>query len=587
MTLDRSKCNEVPEWLRPSLKEAFKTLPESWISNISQHLPGGFRKKAQILEQIRVRLLDYALVPKDWASEIRRVLPYSKLIQILSPEGIEPALSTLVALGGVEPIALTLWMDSRQEVVVLAEKVRLLTPSSIVALAEAQKHWNHLIELHFFAPFGILPLTSTLLPQSLKSASVISLPSLAVTQAAKEKEESEAVHLQKRVKELQRKFTAAEVEQGKVLSVKEEEIVNLKGRLAESMEARRLLEWDFHQKIRDEVAKSLTAQARPWLARAIAVEESTTEASLSDNTLKRLLTDAERALDRQFQSDRHCGNNAQIRGEIHQLEEIRSRMQTTVEESLNPLSDWPRLRERLDAGIRERRQVLREVPSGKPWAKDLAVEIALARSGEELNAMTERMTAMVATRLLDEEGRAWLLQRAIERRSALQDPLRPTVAPVLVKLSAVLQGKSAGFILVDTYNWIGKAFAELGVSGDSASFPQTFQSLRPLLEQLGRQATLARIRFVTDSPRSDRDLVLGTVEIEWSGGTGEHRADTVIGEHLRYWKSEAVRVPLWVVSADRAVCRDARANGATVEDPVDFSRRLSHTLNSLKVRSNK
>ena len=61
----------------------------------------------------------------------------------------------------------------------------------------------------------------------------------------------------------------------------------------------------------------------------------------------------------------------------------------------------------------------------------------------------------------------------------------------------------------------------------------------------------------------------------------------MIGEHLRYWKSEAVRVPLWVVSADRAVCRDARANGATVEDPVDFSRRLSHTLNSLKVRSNK
>jgi predicted RNA-binding protein with PIN domain len=71
-----------------------------------------------------------------------------------------------------------------------------------------------------------------------------------------------------------------------------------------------------------------------------------------------------------------------------------------------------------------------------------------------------------------------------------------------------------------------------------------------------------RVRICFDAPQHETVVVGPNLEIEYSGGQGEHRADERIGAHVAWRRPEELDQKWYVVTDDRAVRRQAVKNGA-------------------------
>jgi hypothetical protein len=83
---------------------------------------------------------------------------------------------------------------------------------------------------------------------------------------------------------------------------------------------------------------------------------------------------------------------------------------------------------------------------------------------------------------------------------------------------------------------------------------------RKLLD--GRSNLRTRICF--DAPCLEITTVAPNLEIEYSGGQGEHRADQNIAEQVAWRRPNELNQKWYVVTDDRAVRRHAVSDGARV-----------------------
>jgi hypothetical protein len=83
-----------------------------------------------------------------------------------------------------------------------------------------------------------------------------------------------------------------------------------------------------------------------------------------------------------------------------------------------------------------------------------------------------------------------------------------------------------------------------------------------MARRLAQDRPNLRVRICFDAPRREIIQVTPNVEIEFSGGRGEHRADRRIREHVSLRRPEELDHQWFVVTDDRAVRREAAKNGA-------------------------
>lgn len=549
----------VPEWLRPGLMRSLDCLPDTFVRNIGLGFPGGFTKRDAILRQWKLLTNGFPEVSGELCDAIRAHLPVYQVTRALEGRYLVVSLGCLAGLVGTDLLCVALWLDLRPDVQALARPETLADPGMPTSGAKAT--WTEWITKDFLAPFGLKPADSSGSGSKSPDGQQSSVHQLARTQKWLE-------DCQKRLSEAQARHIS---EMEKLRKESESEIRGLTesrdavlGRLSE-------LETRFLQTLRGEMDSVLGAQLRPWYARVVAVEE---QVDSSSTAVGKLVGEINGALERQRHQDRHQANLSRLRDDLHTLSELRDKIQLSRSESLHPLREWPALEERVGSSIRAIQKQLGEIPSGLPWATKLAADLHSAGSSEAVEAVLIRARQLVDAGLLEKEAMQWLCQRGLERQAVLADPVLQSFPPLTVRLQEVLDGQQAGIIVIDVYNWIGRAGGILGVSSEPSSFTASLKELRPLLKKWGTRAKLAEFLLFVDGPSENSVSWSPNVRLTWTGGVGQHRADAVIRGHLEYLHRQKNRYPIWVVSDDREVRGSAVRWQAAIEPCDAFSRRL-------------
>ena len=562
---------EIPEWLRPAMGRIVDALPESCIREIGRHLTGGFTKRPAIIAQWRRVVSGHLRLPTALAGQMREGLAAGQFFQRLDPAEIPAWIPAVLDLAGADAVAVSLWLDPRPSVAALAPSA---LADRIASEPEAAVgRWQARVHTCFLDPFGV--------PAAAEAGGRPTTPHDASRPTPVVPAESvELEHLRKRTKEAraqveatqqahQRETREARERHQMELAAREKELASTRAELS-ALRSRYVIQ------LRDELASALDAQMRPWLPRAIEFEGHVDAATPE---FDRLMAEVESAVVRQQQSDRHHGNRSRLRQEVQRLVEFRERARVAAGDALQPLGEWSPLIRRLDAAMAQRRAVLGDLPASAPgWMPDLTSDLAVAADPAAVDGVLRRAEALAAAGLLTADLLVWFQGRVGLRRSALIDPLRKVAYVPVPKIGDVLRGTSAGVILIDAYNWIGRAGELLGVSADPARFPESLRLLHPLLRRLAEQVALGRILLMADGRDSNHRDLAPNLRIVWSGGDGRDRADAVLIGELRYLRGDPATPAVFVVSDDKAVGHQAVGYGAIVEDAIGFARRVRALL---------
>lgn len=562
---------EVPDWLRPAVAVAVEQLPNAVIREIGQQIPGGFTRRETILEAWKRHARGFHRLEPGLCDHLRLALPACRVLRLIEPAWTSSFLRPLGRLVGPEILAVALWLDHRPAVAALATPEVLTPAHPDTTVGDARGQWLELVRGFLLSPLG-----ADFTPAA--SAAPASGSSHAPNTGTSSDGDSDGQELElarKRLaqarKQLSETTTAHQKELAHLRAAHETEVATLASRSSE-LEARlREMESEFARRVRDEVAQALDARVRPWFSRVVALEEADETAA---GAMEKLAADLRAALDQQRRADRHQANHARLRERLGELLELRDQVQWARAESLQPLPNWPALLSRLDTAIAELRRELREVPDAAPWAADLAADLAACAAPADVDAVMSRATHLADAGLLGENAVEWLRRRADERRSVLNDALVSRTPPAPVRLREVIAGQTAGVVLVDAYNWIGRAGTILGVPTDPATFPAALRQLQPLLRRTARQAARAELLLFVDGPRDHTETWADNLRLVYSGGTGADRADAVIRGHLEHLRNCADPRAAFVISDDRTVRTCSLRFGAVVESCEAFARRL-------------
>lgn len=330
------------------------------------------------------------------------------------------------------------------------------------------------------------------------------------------------------------------------------------------------------QRIDTAVREQLEGLSRRWLRRA-----ETLEAGLDDPRPEDLLARADAILAQQATVDRHSGNRRALQKRLLELENALQKLRTAQSEAISPLAALGDLQRELAAETARLQALLGSAPES-PIAALLAARIATADPAmlAELRALIEQLALLTAL----PEATCIDLHRRIQDRQALAlaaegldlpdrqtDPGTPSA-----RLAALLNGRTPGHLLIDGHNVLlrspGRYAPYLGPDGapDRAAREALIRDLRDLTAP----GHPLRVRCFFDSPTRDEQDITPHLQVVFSGGSGEDRADHAILDYATFLQQAGEGLTA-LVSDDQALARQARALGALTVSVAEFLAWLS------------
>ena len=553
----------VPEWLRRHLAVVIDHLPGNYLAAVGDTFPGSFTKREAIIARLRQDTGNFAQISTYLRDCLHAALPARRLLKSLAEDDLLAALEPLHLQVGTSQLVVALWIDSREAVHQLPTAERFPDILPPAASPSDVGPWEAWVYAHFLHPVGI-PHRA---PPGLPSPPIDPPP----TEDSNEGNEQ----LRRRLKETQARLRVAQQdaarEKESLIQEHQTEIAALTGQRDAAQTALTQLQTEFQRQLRKETEQAVSAQVRPWLARAIAIDEGIQEAGPEFANLKQAVG---KALENQRNADRHAGNLIQIRQELEELEQLREKALLASEATLHPISEWKKLHTRLDEAITKRRTLLDQPPAAPGWVPELAASIASARSPEQLQQTRDQIGSLASCGLISPECVRWLEERARRRTSALTPVTGSGPGPKPTTISDLIHERAPGILLIDVYNWIGCAGSILGVSDQPDQFAESFRKLRPQIRAFARSLPRLDLHLFLDSPESRIESLGSKVRLHWSGGSGPNRADTALLAHLRHLRDAGEAAATFVVTDDQQVCREARGLGVGVEATVAFAKRF-------------
>lgn len=309
---------------------------------------------------------------------------------------------------------------------------------------------------------------------------------------------------------------------------------------------------------------ALVQEFHGWLAQARAVEaETKRDAPAAD-----LLAQAEAALTIQNAVDRHSGNRTRLADRLESLTEARRKVRDALRNALRQAPELKAVEPALTAEISRLSEQLDPSPPATPLEDALAARIHAA-ADNDLPALRSLPDLFESLHVLDAPAIA-RLRNAFDRRLATAQAVGvPAEADTEERQNTVsllgraLGGQTPAILLVDGHNVLfGLPTRYAPARGTSRSEAEKRQRLTDDLARIAAPSPALRVWIVFDGPTRSDTQAASNVRVTYSGGTGEHRADGVILDNIRFFKSSAPDLPVILASNDNALCGAARRLGA-------------------------
>ena len=329
--------------------------------------------------------------------------------------------------------------------------------------------------------------------------------------------------------------------------------------------------------VRRLVEVRLAEEFHGWLggARARVAQEAARAAS-PEAVADPLLGQAEAAIEAQARADRASGTRFLLRARLDRLDALRARCADALGNALRPqpalLAAAAAVRAEAD---RLRRVLELEAPDGLRPSLAAAVNSAAA---ESLGAWRGVIGQLQATGALGAEEAEALLATLHRRQAVLAQASEPApeakddeLESPRGRLRAVLRGQMPGILLLDGHNVLFGLQARYRRPRDHV-YPgrQAREWLVGDLVRLAADRPTCRVRIVFDGPeRRDASPSANVAEI-YSGGEGEHRADKVLIEELRFFREASDEAVVLLVTNDNELAGTAARLGAQPLSPADL-----------------
>lgn len=384
-------------------------------------------------------------------------------------------------------------------------------------------------------------------------------------------------------KELQNKIDKEQQESKRLriqLAEADIETKAIKAGLSESQLQFGALHASVQQRIDEGVRRALSDRLRQWLAPVISVEDALAESKQSD-----LLARAAEALAKQRSVDRHFGNRVELTRVIEERRQTLAEIKRARIEALKPIPELASIAAALEREIGHLgRQIGLTGDPATSTGSAILARINAALSLDELSAVRRFIQQAATYELLRREELHRLYRATNDKAGQLYDTIQlpgedrpvPPATTYFHPLHAVAQGQPFT-LLIDGHNVLflledlfGRWF-EKGIPGRKARV-EFANSLLPIFDKPGADVML----FFDGNDPTEQSLS-DHVRVFYSGGTGDHRADNAILEHIAFSLQSSASTPICLVTKDGDFARQAGAKGVTIMDPEEFATLLEIT----------
>ncbi len=572
---------EIPQALIPALRRLVDELEADatvrWAAANRELVPG-FPLRARNAPHFR-RVL-WSKIAKDCRlpEDLRQVLAAGSLnrrvLAVLSEEALAAVAVDLGGVLGAEAVRGALFVDERPGVRALAEAAAWVEEvggngGSPGAVAEALGPFLRAFEPFFDAASG-----------RRVAAEVARLRARV--------EKLEGVRLgAKKAKALDRRAEAQDAAAEKASRALERARADaaewlqrckaLEERLREAEAARDAAQANREGAVAAGIAAGLRSALRPWLEAPLAAQAERERIAGEDD----LLADAEAALARQVEVDRHAGNRRALGERRDQVAAALARVQAARAEALRPLPELASVAARLGAELERLDRVLGRSVSAAAAA--LAGRINAVEAPDDLLRLRATLDELRGAEALPGDELARLYGAYHRRLTRFLDAGGPVPVPAALRrdpaygFRRALVGGEPVLLLIDGHNVLHRL---------AERFEEAFEDGRPgarardvlvqKVEALVARTAGGRAQVYFDSPTASRETRSPRVAVIYSGGgRGRDRADGSILEDATFHAASGGGEPRWLVTSDAPLGAQAAAVGCAVLSAEEFAQFLT------------
>jgi hypothetical protein len=309
---------------------------------------------------------------------------------------------------------------------------------------------------------------------------------------------------------------------------------------------------------------ALAKEFHGWLANARAVEAAAADPAPQDD----LLAQAEAALQKQGAADRHSGNRATLAERLERLEAAHAKVQSALRNALRQTPELKTVEASLASEIRSLARLLEPDAAATPLEEALVTRIHAARDND-LPRLRDLPELFASLHVLDDAALARLRKAFQKRLSAVQavgvppDPRLEERQNASTQLGRALAGQAPAILLIDGHNVLfGLPARYMPARGTALPDADKRKKLADDIVRVTAPNPSVRAWIVFDGPTRSDTQASPNVRVTYSGGEGEHRADGVILDNLRFFKTSSPGTQVILVSNDNDLCTAARRLGA-------------------------
>jgi hypothetical protein len=310
-----------------------------------------------------------------------------------------------------------------------------------------------------------------------------------------------------------------------------------------------------------------------WLGTARALEAQAQAVAPYADVLKQ----AEAALAHQAELDRHTGNRMTLESRLAELEQMHGRIIQTLEHAIRQSPELKRIESALSSEIEKLRGVLYSAEAASP-IENLLIERIHAAPDNTLPALRPLPDQLTAAGLLQPDARGRVMKAFRKRFAALEamgvatpEEEKDARKPAVSLLGRALAGQKPLMLLVDGHNALfGLPTRYNPQRGSAASEGEKRNKLVADIVRVTAPNPAVRVWVVFDGPQRMDTQASANVRVTYSGGEGEHRADAVLLDNIKFFRAADPTMAVLLVSNDSDLCKDAARQGAQTVPVMDL-----------------
>jgi len=560
------------------IKEITRTIEKASDGDVlnfvkkNKSLARGFQLKKSNAPVLRKKIVPHILTMRelddDAAEFIYRSGIGQEFICVLSESALKIHSADLEAIFGHDAVTLAFLLDSRREIQMLGQVLLDMETDSIpdkntacLNMADNLKNFT----THFLT---IVKLPETITPPPI-GTDVKKINDLERQIKLLQKQNNEQSNFIKEEKE--KTATALKEKDDRI-----EKLIIEKNKLAEQSskfqsiinnleDTLKSLQQNFSSNVEAALASKLEGLTFRWLKERIQIEDALALSVTGD-----LLFQAENALLRQSQIDRHIKNRQELKKQLAEISAKLIEIRDARNNSLHPLLDLETIENQLVVEEKKLMSILGSVNelSHSDIAKSLACRINSSTADEEIHKL-EQLVEELHSLGMSNSDFAYLQDRLGDRYDRLvaehgYEALQVLPTNPALRFRMALGSNEPITLVCDGHNILNSL--ETFEDVRKRSHTEARKALTDAVSSILRPYQGSSAIIVYDGPDHCQENYSENVVVIYSGGgkNEKHRADKRIEEMLNWRHYIDASVPVFLVTADYALGQEARESGAEV-----------------------